>query len=380
MTFGEHLEELRRRIIVGLLGLLVVFIVAFVFQDELLRFYAQPFERARASVNEQLRKDWEQQKHGSAPATRLVDEIWKELRDKPGLIDAATRDRLDAIQGKELEEKPPQLDKLQSLATGEAFAAYMLVCMLTALLVAAPILIWQLWGFVAAGLYEHERKLVLSVLPFSLLLFFMGFAFGYFVLAELSVRFLISYGDVSLVTPHVAVGAYLGLLFLLLLVMGLVFQVPLIMTVLASVGLASPEFFQRKRRHCILAIFIIAAIITPPDYVSQLLVAGPMLLLFELGVWLSKGAARRRAERKNGAAASSSSPPSPPAAPPAAPPPEPPPEPPPPAPVPTAPTAPAVTSEVAATAATNPGAPPPDEPAPPAAPPQTEQHESNTPR
>ena len=298
MTFGEHLEELRRRIIIGLLALAVAFGVAFAFQDQLMRFFTRPYERARAQINQKLVVDWEQKKHAQAPATRLVDELLKLLLAKSGFVDDETAQRLLALQAKELEEKPPHLESLQSLATGEYFGAYMLVCMLAAALVAAPILLWELWKFVAAGLYDHERRIVLRVLPFSLLLFFAGFAFGYFVLAEISVRFLCGYGDLTLVQPHVAIGAYLGLLFLLLLVMGLVFQIPLVMTVLSAVGMVQPAFYRGKRRYFILAIFIVAAIITPPDYISQLLVAGPMLLLFELGIYLAAGAARRRAARK----------------------------------------------------------------------------------
>ena len=107
-----------------------------------------------------------------------------------------------------------------------------------------------------------------------------------------------SYGDIDVVQPQVTVGSYFSLLLLLLLVMGLVFQIPLIMTVLSSVGLVTPKWFRSKRRHCILAIFIIAAIITPPDYISQLIVAGPMLLLFEAGIFL----AARRGEAARGPA------------------------------------------------------------------------------
>jgi sec-independent protein translocase protein TatC len=111
------------------------------------------------------------------------------------------------------------------------------------------------------------------------------------------VRFLAGYGDLTYVQPQVTVGSYLGLLVMLLFVMGLVFQIPLAMTVLAGIGIATPAFFRGKRRHCIVAIFVLAAIITPPDYVSQLLVAGPMIVLFELGIWLSTGAAAKRGAR-----------------------------------------------------------------------------------
>ena len=186
---------------------------------------------------------------------------------------------------------------LQAVGMSESFSAYMQVCMLAAGLVSAPILLLQVWKFIAAGLYDHEKKTVTRVLPWSLVLFFIGFAFGFFVLANLSVQFLVSYGEIDVVRPQVTVGSYFSLLLLLLLVMGMVFQIPLIMTVLSGVGLVTPKFWRSKRRHCILAIFIIAAVITPPDYISQLIVAGPMLVLFELGIFLAARAAKLRAAR-----------------------------------------------------------------------------------
>ena len=296
MTFGEHLEELRRHVLISLLAFAAAFVAAFVFQDRLMEFFAGPYERARVEENRKREEEWALTKHEQAPATRLVDELYAHLKAK-GAIDAESAKRLDGIQAKELEEKAPLLERLQAIKTGEVFAAYMLICLLAALIVSAPILLYQLWRFVAAGLYEHEQKIVLRVMPFSLLLFASGFMFGYFVLAKISVQFLIGYGDPTLVDSRTAIGAYLGLLFMLLLVMGLVFQIPLVMTVLAAVGMVQPAFFRAKRRYFILAIFIVAAIITPPDYISQLLVAGPMLVLFEFGIWLASGAARRRSER-----------------------------------------------------------------------------------
>jgi sec-independent protein translocase protein TatC len=293
MTFGEHLEELRRRLIFGLIAFAVAFAAAFVFQEELMSFFSQPYERARAAINETLVKEWASRQHPQTGVARTVDRILDEL-EKRKLFDESTMAELRKLAAKEREEQPPRLEKLQAIGTVEKFSAYMMECLLAALVISAPILLWELWKYVAAGLYEHERRVVLGVLPWSLLLFFVGLAFGYFVLAELSVRFLVGYGSFEHVIPQVTISSYLGILLLLLLVMGLVFQIPLLMSVLASVGLTSPEFFRKKRRHFILAIFVVAAIITPPDYISQLLVAGPMLVLFELGIWLAAGAAKKR--------------------------------------------------------------------------------------
>lgn len=296
MTFGEHLEELRRRLMRGILAFAVAFAAAFAFQDSLMEFFTRPYERARASLNAKWAQDWQARPPPEHPQQRLIDFLVARVAESTTLTEAQ-RAELTQLQQNEWREPPPALSKLQAIGSLETFSAYMLECLLAALIVAAPVLLWELWRFVAEGLYSHEKRLVGRVLPFSIGLFFIGLAFGYFVLAELSVTFLVGYGDAQFVSPQVAIGSYLGLLFLLLLVMGLVFQIPLVMAVLAHTGLVGPDFYKGKRRHCVLAIFIIAAVITPPDYVSQLLVAGPMLILFEIGVLLAKSAARARARR-----------------------------------------------------------------------------------
>lgn len=298
MTFAEHLEELRSRLIISLVSFGVAFLVAFAFQDALLRFFTRPYRVAVAAKNQSLREEWERTRQDRPPSTRdRLDRLIDDLEEGKTLTKEQA-DRLRAGRDAERETEAPQLPlDLQGVHISEAFSAYMQVCMLVAALVSAPILLLQIWRFIAAGLYDHEKKIVTRVLPWSLLLFFVGFAFGFFVLAEMSVRFLVGYGDVDVVRTQVTIGSYFSLLLLLLLVMGLVFQIPLIMGVLSGVGLVTPRWFRSKRRHCILGIFILAAIITPPDYISQLIVAGPMLLLFEGGILLASGAAKRRQAR-----------------------------------------------------------------------------------
>jgi sec-independent protein translocase protein TatC len=297
MTFGEHLEELRRRMMVGTLAFAVAFAAAFAFQDQLIAFFSQPFERARAEINVDLAAKWTDKRKADPGLAPALDQLVELLRAK-GVLEEPEVARLRPLMERDGKLAAPHLPPLTAMGAFETFTSYMLVCLLTALVVAGPVLLHQLWQFVAAGLYPHERKTVVRMLPVSFLLFFLGLAFGYAVLAKLSVQFLISYGDLDYVQPQVTISSYLGLLFLLLLVMGLAFQIPLVMTVLASTGLVAPGFYRGKRRLCVLAIFVLAAIITPPDAVSQLLVAGPMLVLFEIGLWMAKVATRRREERQ----------------------------------------------------------------------------------
>jgi len=302
MTFGEHLEELRRRLMVGILAFAVAFAAAFAFQDQLVAFFSQPFERARAEINVDLATKWADKRKADPGLAPALDQLVELLKTKGVLADPDV-ERLRPLMERDGKLAAPHLPPLSAMGAFETFTSYMLVCLLTALVVAGPVLLHQLWQFVAAGLYANEKKAVVRMLPVSFLLFFLGLAFGFAVLAKLSVQFLISYGDLDYVQPMVTISSYLGLLFLLLLVMGLTFQIPLVMTVLASTGLVGPGFYKGKRRLCILAIFVVAAIITPPDAVSQCLVAGPMLVLFEIGLWMAKLAARRREQRQRDEAA-----------------------------------------------------------------------------
>lgn len=296
MTFGEHLEELRRRLLRGLIAFAVAFAAAFAFQGELMEFFARPYELARASINaERLAAAREA---AVEPAPPLAIDLLVEELQKRGALDPEALARVRAARDAERRPAPPLLQPLQAIAALESFSAHMWICLLAALIVSAPVLLLELWRFVAEGLYEHEQQLVRRVLPFSLALFAAGLVFGYFVLVRLSIRFLVGYGDPAVIASQVAVGSYLALLFLLLLVMGLVFQIPLLMTILSATGLVSPDFYRGKRRHSILAIVIFAAVITPPDFVSQALVAAPMLVLFELGIVLARRAWARRGASK----------------------------------------------------------------------------------
>jgi sec-independent protein translocase protein TatC len=302
MTFGEHLEELRRRLMVGILAFAVAFAAAFAFQDQLVVFFSQPFERARAEINVDLAAKWSEKRKADPGLAPALDQVVELLRTK-GVFDDPDIARLRPLLERDGKLTAPHLPPLQALTPFETFTSYMFVCLLTALVIAGPVLLHQLWQFVAAGLYQHERKSVVRMLPVSFALFFLGLAFGYAVLAKLSVQFLISYGDLATVQPQVTISSYLGLLLLLLLVMGLTFQIPLVMTVLASTGLVGPGFYKGKRRICVLVIFIVAAIITPPDAVSQCLVAGPMLVLFEIGLLMAKVATKKREQRQRDEAA-----------------------------------------------------------------------------
>jgi Tat protein translocase TatC len=242
MTFGEHLDELRRRLIFSLAVILGLFVLGLCFQDFLFALFIGPYERVRHS----------------------------------------------------LEAKGTKLPALGFIQVTEGFTAYMKVVFFFALLFGAPVLLHQMWQFIAAGLYRNERRWVMRVLPFSLTLFVLGLAFGYFVLLPMALRFLLTYS--TLIQPQIRIDDYLSLMVALLLLMGAVFQLPLLMIVLDRVGIMRVATFTKYRRHAIVANCILAAIVTPPDVFSQLLVMGPLVLLYEIGIIMARWSNSRRGQ------------------------------------------------------------------------------------
>jgi sec-independent protein translocase protein TatC len=156
-----------------------------------------------------------------------------------------------------------------------------------ALFIAAPVLSFQAWRFVAPGLYKNERRLVLPFAFFSTLCFAGGAAFCYYVVLPLTMRFLLNIGGDNAV-PQITLESYLSFVTKLVGGFGLVFELPMAIFFLARIGMVTAEGLAEVRRYAIVAIFVIAAVITPPDVVSQLLMALPLVLLYEVGIVVAK--------------------------------------------------------------------------------------------
>ncbi len=165
----------------------------------------------------------------------------------------------------------------------EAFSAYMTVGALMALLVASPYICYQVWAFVGDALKPSEKKFVLIFAPLSLLFFFSGGAFAYFVAVPRAYKFLMSFSS-EYVIPMVTVKNYLGFLGHMIVAFGVAFELPLILAFLARIGIVSPGYLCQKRRHAIVIILIVAAILAPPDVVSMLVLALPLMVLYEVGI------------------------------------------------------------------------------------------------
>lgn len=161
------------------------------------------------------------------------------------------------------------------------------ILLMAAFLLALPFVLWQVWGFIAPGLYSHEKKLVLPLVVSSTLLFLIGVAFCYFFVFGQVFAFIQSFAPKS-ITAAPDIEAYLSFVMTMFIAFGLSFEVPIVVIVLARLGIVSVEKLKSSRGYFIVAAFIIAAIVTPPDVVSQLALAIPMCLLYEVGIWAAQ--------------------------------------------------------------------------------------------
>jgi sec-independent protein translocase protein TatC len=161
------------------------------------------------------------------------------------------------------------------------------ILMMTAFLIALPVVLYQMWAFVAPGLYSHEKKLVLPLVVSSTLLFFMGVAFCYFFVFGQVFAFIQSFAPKS-ITAAPDIEAYLSFVLTMFLAFGLAFEVPVAVVVLARLGVVTVQKLKDFRGYFVVLAFVIAAVVTPPDVVSQLALAIPMCLLYELGIWAAQ--------------------------------------------------------------------------------------------
>jgi sec-independent protein translocase protein TatC len=161
------------------------------------------------------------------------------------------------------------------------------ILLMTAFLIALPVVLYQAWAFVAPGLYSHEKKLVLPLVFSSTVLFFIGVAFCYFFVFGQVFRFIQSFAPKS-ITAAPDIEAYLSFVLTMFLAFGLAFEVPIVVIVLARLGFVTIDKLKSFRAYFIVLAFVIAAVITPPDVVSQLALAVPMCLLYEIGIWAAQ--------------------------------------------------------------------------------------------
>jgi sec-independent protein translocase protein TatC len=182
------------------------------------------------------------------------------------------------------------------LSVAEAFWVQMKVALFVGLFVASPWVLWQVWLFIAPGLYPHERKYAIPFVLIGSLMFIAGGAFSLLVVTPNAVRFLVTFGTDAGLKPMISIASYVDFLLKFTLAFGAVFEVPLAITLLARIGVVTPQGLAKNRKYAILGAFIAGAVLTPtPDMVNQTLMAGPIVILYEVGIICARIFGKRRA-------------------------------------------------------------------------------------
>jgi sec-independent protein translocase protein TatC len=174
------------------------------------------------------------------------------------------------------------------------FSIHLNIAIVGGIIISIPYILWEFWRFVRPALYENERKHVTSAVFYSTVLFLLGISFGYFLIVPLTTHFFGGYQISQEVQNLINITSYISSVNTIVLGSGIVFELPIVMFFLAKVGLAGTSFFKAYRRHAFIILLCLAAIITPPDAFSMLLVTGPLALLYELGILMARMVEKKR--------------------------------------------------------------------------------------
>lgn len=273
MPFLDHLEELRWRILKALGAVLIGAIVSFVFAKDILTLLTHPYEDAVISTI-------------TSQSAGPVEAILKLIREWRG-VDGV-------IAGPEASAVPMPVNRqLQSIKVMTYFFVTLQVALLGGFVLAMPVVFYQFWQFVAPGLLSREKRLLVPVAALSVICFSLGALVAYSIVLPIGLRFFLSLEPPDM-TSQWAVNEYMGFVLRLIFGFGIVFEMPVVTLFLGQIGLVTPAHMRRVRRYAVVAIFVTAAVFTPPDPVSQLLMALPLLGLYEISIWVCGLAQRKR--------------------------------------------------------------------------------------
>jgi len=236
--FMSHLEELRKRLVICAIGVGAGFVIAYIFSERLFQLLVAP---------------------------------------------------LKAVM--------PEGDQLIFTNLPEMFFAYIKVAFIAGIMAAAPLIFYQLWMFIAPGLYQKEKKMAIPFVISSTILFVGGALFGYFVVFPFGFKFFIGFSN-DYVKALPSVKQYFSFSMKLLFAFGAVFELPVIIFFLSKMGVVTPQFLRQKRKYAILLTFALAAILTPPDVITQCMMAVPLIVLYEIGIIVSRIAQKKKEDRE----------------------------------------------------------------------------------
>ena len=261
MSFLDHLEELRWHLIRSLIAAVVFTIIAFVSARWI--FENIVFAPARPDF----------------PTFRVLCKIGNALN----------------YEGLCITDIP---FKVQSRNMTGQFTMHIMASFIIGIMVAFPYICWEIWRFIKPGLQVKERKYSRGAVAAVSVLFFFGVMFGFYVIAPWMVYFLANYTISDMVINEFDITSYVSTVVMLVFGSGLLFQLPVVIYFLTKVGIVTPEFLRKYRKHSIVIILIVAAIVTPPDPLSQMLITIPLYLLFEISILISSAVAKRKAKEE----------------------------------------------------------------------------------
>lgn len=245
MPLTEHLGELRKRILISLVSLLVTFVASFNYSEKIFKLIMFPL---RYNLDFSV---------------------------KNAHIHFVPVDKL-------------QNTKLVFLAPAEAFWMNIKISLVAGLVLSLPMIFYQLWKFISPGLLEREKKYILPFIFSATGLFLFGAAFCFFIVLPFAMQFLLNYKVGDFLMPMLSVGQYVDFCLKFILAFGAIFELPILIVFLVKLGVVTPKTLSKNRKFAILIAFVIAALLTPtPDAFNQILMAVPMILLYEVGIWVS---------------------------------------------------------------------------------------------
>ena len=308
MSLGDHLEELRSRLILAITGLLIGTGICLLFGTRIIKFIEKPYNKvflvpeAKSQTEEETTQlvqdlfDNARRKLAADPNTENIEPKTEEFVRK-----FCTEAFLALLNDPNYTALRPSADqdtssrRLIVLSPAAGFISYIKIALMAGLILSSPWVFYQIWMFVAAGLYSHEKKYVHTAVPFSAALFVTGALFFLLVIAKLTLKFFMKFNEGILdARSNFTFADYISFITMLMLVFGIAFQTPIAIFFLNRTGLVSIQTLRSSRKFVVLGVFIVAAMATPPDPISQVTLAIPLYFLFELGILLSLYAERRR--------------------------------------------------------------------------------------
>ena len=181
----------------------------------------------------------------------------------------------------------PPNSQMVAVEIQETFFTALKVAFFTGIIISLPVIFWQMWLFLAPGLYEHEKKLVVPFVFFATLMFLIGAAFAYYIVVPFGFDFLINFGS-AVVTVLPSIGKYVGFFTKLLIGFGIAFELPVITFFLAKIGLVDDQMLKNFFKYAVVLIFMLSALLTPPDVITQFLMAGPLIFLYGVSILIAK--------------------------------------------------------------------------------------------